>query len=304
MAALVVTGLALTQFQPFQNQVAYSSAAESNLIQASGSTDGSRPSRPTVLLTGDSTALTLGAALGTPSNEQHFGVDLIGASNLGCGVAEGTEIEVAGRLIEVPAACNPTAPLADQWPALLARAISRDRPSIVALLAGRWEVFDRTDGAGEVTNIMHAAYAGYVGSQLDRFVTEASSGGAEVELLTAPYFDSGPQPDGQPAPQDDPERVDVYNRILSSVAAQHPGVARVIDLNALVSPNGTYVSHVGSLTVRTPDGIHFPFYNFGVPVQDQSVSLRTIQRFSDWIGAQLWPLIVEPLVEGLPTEPR
>ena len=45
-------------------------------------------------------------------------------------------------------------------------------------------------------------------------------------------------------------------RLLSAVAASRKNVATLIDLNAMVDPNGRYQAVIDGVTVRNTDGIH------------------------------------------------
>jgi lysophospholipase L1-like esterase len=123
------------------------------------------------------------------------------------------------------------------------------------ILAGRWEVVDRTY-EGRWTNIEDPAYAAYVQQQLERAVAVAGSGGAHVVLLTAPCYDSGEQPDGDPWPEDSPARLAIYNRIVDEVAASSPGTS-LIDFNAMACPGGNYEEYMDGIQVREADGVHF-----------------------------------------------
>ena len=214
-----------------------------------------------VLVTGDSTALTLAQSLSYWASVSKSDLTVIDKGSVGCGVAEGSSYEMNGTSNRVAEPCNPGAPPSAQWPALLKDWLVRYRPKVVVLLAGRWEVFDRTDLAGQVTNITNPGYARYVQGQLQRYVSIASSAGASVVLMTAPYYDSGEQSDGQPLPQDDPVRVRDYNQLVRRVADADPSVVSVVDVNAMVSPHGRFTTTVGAVTVRAPDGVHFPFFD-------------------------------------------
>ena len=131
-----------------------------------------------MLLEGDSTALTLGVALAYAADQSHDEPELHRQGDRGVwGIAEGRTIETNGTVGPVPAPCNPDAPTKDQWPAMLQRDVARYKPRVVILLAGRWEVYNRSDLAGRMTNITDSSYADYIESQLKRFVTIASSAG-------------------------------------------------------------------------------------------------------------------------------
>ena len=189
----------------------------------------------------------------------------------------------------VPATCNPATPASGQWPAILAGAVAANRPQVVALLAGRWELLDRTDAAGKVTNIMQPAYAHYVEGQLQKFVTIASSRGAHVVLMTTPYY----QPtEGPPGPEDDPARVDAYNRLVRQVVHDDPRATSLFRLNALVSPHGKYSYTVGDQVVRSSDGVHFPFFALFNPTAFEPNNYFQVLQFSRWLGPKVLPSLL------------
>ncbi len=244
-----------------------------------------------VLVSGDSTAVTLGLSLAYWANESHDGIDVIDEGLEGCGVAEGRYFESEGARSPLPAACNTGAPRSQQWPARLEDELVRYRPRAVVLLAGRWEVFDRTDLAGRLTNITHPAYAHYVQQQLQRFVSIATSRGSRVVLMTAPYYSSGEEPDGMPRPEDDPVRVRDYNRLVREVAKANPRSTALDDVNRIVSPGGRFASTIGNTVVRAPDGIHFPFFNAFDETAPLPETAREVEDFARWIGPRVLPPI-------------
>ena len=244
-----------------------------------------------VLMTGDSTALTLAQSLSYWSTVSKSDLAVIDRGSVGCGIAEGQYYEQDGTSKRVPNACNPDAPPSTQWPALLRDWLVRYRPRVVVLLAGRWEVFDRTNLAGQVTNITQPGYARYVQGQIQRFVSIASSDGARVVLMTAPYYDSGEQPDGQPLPEDSPVRVRDYNQLIRKVASANPQVVSVVDLNAIVSPHGRFTATIGAIAVRAPDGVHFPFFNAFDDTAHLPDTAAQTEQFADWIGPKILPTL-------------
>ncbi len=255
-----------------------------------GSAPATGPAVP-VLVTGDSTALTLGLALAEATKASKDGLRIIDEGNEGCGVAEGHLFESKGTRGNVPPACNPGKPAADQWPAILSRQLHRYQPKVVVLLAGRWDVYDRTDLAGKWTNITNPAYARYVKQQLQLFVTIASSMGAQTVLMTAPYYSSGEQPNGQPRPEDNPARVRDFNRLVDTVVRNNPRRASMVDLNAIVSPGGRYTGRIGDVTVRAPDGVHFPFFSVFNDTVASPDTLAQVERFALWLGPKVLPAI-------------
>jgi len=246
----------------------------------------------TILMVGDSTALTLGLTLSYASVESKYRADVIDVATEGCGVAEGAFVEVNGTNTPTAPACNSRSPDGDQWPALLEGNLVRFRPHVVVLLAGYWESVNRTDQAGQVANITEPNYARYVGGQLQRFVDIAVSGGSRVVLMTAPYYDAGELPDGQSPPQDDQVRVNDYNDLVRDVAKNNPATVAVDGLNKIVSPHGRFASTIGNITVRAPDGIHFAYFqpfDETAPLPDTYAQVGALAR---WLDPKLFPVIL------------
>jgi peptidoglycan/LPS O-acetylase OafA/YrhL len=227
-----------------------------------------------VLLIGDSVSVTLG--VGLAADAKAFDAVEYDEGIIGCGVAVGTTVLTRGTVVEPPAPCRgrrppPGTPLlattpppfghqarpdAERWTVWYSNWMATTRPNVVAILAGRWEVADRTHD-GRWTNILHPAFADYVKRQLARLVEMAKSYGARVVLLTAPCFDPGEQPDGAPWPTASPRRLAAYNRVVDEVAAELPTTATVLNLDALACPGGTYHQYLGGVQVRDADGVHF-----------------------------------------------
>jgi peptidoglycan/LPS O-acetylase OafA/YrhL len=223
-----------------------------------------------VMVAGDSTALTLGIGLTWESSD--YDVKVYDDGILGCGVAEGSEYQLQGVDSPMATQCD-GGPADTQWPAVWRAEIARQHPNVVMILAGRWEVVNRTY-RGRWTDIEHAAYAAYVKRQLELAVKVASSGGARVVLLTAPCYDSGEQPDGQPWPEDSRARLAVYNRLVRQVAASSPD-ASLINFNAMACPGGRYEEYIDGQQVRESDGVHFSFGGGAV------------------FEPEIWPLVVK-----------
>jgi hypothetical protein len=236
-------------------------AAASASVARSGVANSGLPVR--VLLVGDSTALTLGEGLGEAAVESQYDDVLYDAGIVGCGVADGPEVEVMGERDSVGPACNgstpaPGTPLAQQpWPVQWQHDLAVDHPNVVALLAGRWEVLDR-EYQGKWTNILHPAFAAYVKRQLELASALVNSAGTRLVFLTAPCTNEGVQPDGAPWPEENPARLAAYNKLLREVAAEHPAVDSVANLGTAACPGGRYTTTKDGVTIRTvDDGIHF-----------------------------------------------
>lgn len=215
-----------------------------------------------VVLLGDSTAYTLGWSLGVLKLDDKYHDFLQDRGNIGCGLITGPEERFMGVPYYPKSDCNGSAatpgespdaqPLDDKW----AAALAEYHPSVVVLLAGRWEIVDRVYN-GAWTNILVPSFAAYVQQQLEAASNMFTATGANVVFLTAPCSNEQNQPDGQPWPENDPARLAAYNALLRKVAAENPRTDSVVDLNAIVCPKGVYSADYKGVTIRLPDGIHF-----------------------------------------------
>ncbi len=206
------------------------------------------------LVVGDSTALTLD--IGLNEHARDYGIEPFNGGLLGCGVTSCAEYQEKGVDDPMAVQCRGVTPQT-QWPARWRAEIVKDDPNVVMILAGRWEVSNRTYD-GRWTNIEDPTYAAYVRRELMDAVHLAGSGGATVVLMTAPCYDTGEQPDGQPWPEDSRARLAIYNHIVRDVAASIPGTS-LLDFNAMACPDGQYEEYMGGRQVRLADGIHFTF---------------------------------------------
>ena len=131
------------------------------------------------------------------------------------------------------------------------------QPQVSVFLA-RLDIVNRDIG-GKWEHIGDPSYDAYLEYQMTTAVEVLSAGGGKVVFLTTPYYDTGEQPNGQPWPEDDPARVDEYNAMLRRVAAQHPGVVYVLNLNKIADPDGHFQPVIDGVPVRYTDGIHWTF---------------------------------------------
>ena len=204
-----------------------------------------------VLLLGDSTALTLG--IGLMAHEKSYDVDEKDGGILGCGITSGLEYQLKGVDSPMAPACSGSGST-EQWPQIWQGMIRTFKPNVVMILAGRWEVSNRTY-EGHWTNILNPSYAANVKRQLMHADHIAGSNGAHVILLTAPCYDTGEQPDGQPWPEDSPKRLAIYNDLVRQVTATSPNTS-MINLSAMACPGGHYEEYVDGVQIRY-DGVHF-----------------------------------------------
>jgi peptidoglycan/LPS O-acetylase OafA/YrhL len=206
-----------------------------------------RPSRPgapgdvRVAVFGDSIAWTIMRYLPpTP------GVDFADFTTIGCGIARGGPYDYVGQEL-------PQKPECDAWPARWAQRIGHERPDVVLLTVGRWEVVDRMN-EGRWTHIGDPAYDAYLRGELTRALDILGSTGARIVVTTEPYNRRAEKADGSLYPEDQPTRVDQWNALLRSVVAHRQNTS-LLDLNEKLSPNGYFQTKVNGMRVRS-DGVH------------------------------------------------
>jgi hypothetical protein len=206
---------------------------------------------------GDSLAFTAGWAIDTTGANKPYDLSLNSWGILGCGVMITSGVVTHGVPAPPAASCDTTTPPSQQLPAIWSRLIATEHPDVTLLMAGRWEETDEMVD-GTLMHIGQPAFDSALEAALDRVVSIGTSTGAYMILLTAPCDSSGLQPDGQPWPEDSATRRLEYDRILHIVAAQHPRNVEVYDFGAEVCPGGVFRSTADGVTIRSPDGIHFP----------------------------------------------
>ncbi|HEX5267255.1 MAG TPA: acyltransferase family protein, partial [Acidimicrobiales bacterium] len=219
--------------------------------RASGSVRIVRPPIPAgapvkVMVVGDSVAETLASGLTTSARQ--MGIDLMNDGTLGCGVVRGGPYEYFG-------ATHPDLPECATWPQRWAGLIRAHDPDVVFMVVGRWEVMDRVHD-GTWTRVGDPSFDAYLQSELETAVDVLTARGATVALATAPYYLRGERPDGGRWPEDDPARVDAFNRLIRAVAAHHPQSVAIVDLGGHTSAGGRYTPYIDGIEMRY-DGVHF-----------------------------------------------
>ena len=243
MVAVTVVPVAVTEQAPAPGPLVDSAA----LIAPEVPVEVSPPPRPgapgdlRVAVFGDSIAWTLMRYLpATP------GVHFADYTTIGCGIARGGPYEYVGRELDQKPEC-------DAWPSRWRQRITYERPDVVLLVVGRWEVVDRMN-EGRWTHIGEDAYDSYLRGELRRALDILGSTGARIVVTTEPYNRRAEKPDGSLYPEDQPARVDAWNDLLRGVVAERPN-ATVADLNEKLSPNGYYQTRVDGIRMRA-DGVH------------------------------------------------
>jgi peptidoglycan/LPS O-acetylase OafA/YrhL len=198
-------------------------------------------------LVGDSVALTLGVGLHADSVDRD-GVRVIVGGTLGCDL-DSVEVRLSGVV-------GPPTPGCLNWRSHWKNQMTQFHPDVVGLLIGRWEVSDHLS-QGHWVHVGDPAWDRHLTSELNQAIDILSADSAKVVLFTMPYVDpSVESANGTPFPENDPSRIQEFNKLLSAVAANRKNVATLIDLNAMVDPNGRYQAVIDGVTVRNTDGIH------------------------------------------------
>jgi len=199
------------------------------------------PGTRTVAVFGDSMAWTMMRYLPpTP------GFQFIDFTTIGCGIARGGPYRSTGETLTQKPEC-------ETWPARWAQRVSHAKPDVVLLIIGRWETVDRVN-EGKWTHAGDPAFDGYLGGELRRALDILGATGARVVVTTAPYNRRGEQLDGSLYPEDEPDRVDDWNKLLRRIVGERK-FATVLDLNEKLCPNGVYTNKVDGIKMRM-DGLH------------------------------------------------
>lgn len=199
------------------------------------------PNTRTVAVFGDSVAWTLMRYLPeTP------GLRFTDYTTIGCGIARGGPYRYVGQTLNQKPAC-------DSWPSRWTERVKHDRPDVVLMIVGRWEVVDRMN-EGVWTHIGEPTYDAYLRAELNRALDILSSTGARVVVTTEPYNRRAEKRDGSLYPEDDPDRVDDWNALLRSAVKYRSNVT-VLDLNRKLGPNGGYTNWIDGIRIRS-DGVH------------------------------------------------
>ncbi len=207
----------------------------------------------TVLVVGDSMAGSLGGGLNNPiTRSVHVFFTTNGVPR--CSLVGGTT-RLKDFTIHSPARCSSRGDRG--WPTRWRHSLLRWDPQLTMLLY-RGDLFDHLL-SGRWQRMGDPQFDCTLRHQLVRAAATLSSTGAPVVFLTTPFYDTGEQSNGEPWPEDEPWRATSYNDLLAEVAAEFPGVVHVVDLGAMVSPQGHFTRTIGSTVVRWVDGIHFTY---------------------------------------------
>jgi peptidoglycan/LPS O-acetylase OafA/YrhL len=199
---------------------------------------------------GDSVAYTAVIGL-TKDSIRHYGVKVYPEAALGCDL-DLAPSRLGGVVYQGQPGVN-----CGSWQSDWRHDVRQVHPEVAGLLIGRFELADHVYG-GSWVHVGQPRWDRHLSLELDQAVTILSAGGARVALFTFPYIDPPlEQPNGSIYPENDPARVNDWNRLVRQVAARHGKSVTLIDLNRMLDPNGHYAMTVDRVAMRWPDdGIH------------------------------------------------
>ncbi|MDQ1651167.1 MAG: hypothetical protein QOI35_367 [Cryptosporangiaceae bacterium] len=232
---------------------------------------GRAPGPPRIAFFGDSVGRSLGDYFPPVA-----GLVLGSAGLQGCGISPSGPVDDGGAIHGPYAKCP-------QWELYWAAGKRVHRPDVAVVLLGRWEVMDR-ELAGRWRPDTDPVVQSYLRGQLDRMIALLGAGGTRILLLTFPYSHRHERPDGGSYPEDQPARIDAWNRLLIQTAAAHSGAVSVAPLGALLSPSGRYQPTLDGIALRS-DGLHFT-----------PAAVRSL--IAPWLAPQLRALAAGPAVQG------
>lgn len=197
-----------------------------------------------VAVVGDSVGYNVGFGL-TAWGKGRPDVAVANAAVFGCPITRGGSYRYL-RDIATFADCD--------WTTRFSTLIRDQRPDVVVLVTGIWEVVDRRfPDSDRWTQIGDPDVDARILSEVVSAIDLLGSGGANVVVLTYPHFQAGLNRSFTDLPESEPGRVDRLNKLLRTAAAQRPGVARIVDFQAWYAqqPGGEEDA------ARRPDGVHF-----------------------------------------------
>jgi peptidoglycan/LPS O-acetylase OafA/YrhL len=199
-----------------------------------------------ILVVGDSVGFSLVDGFDPTSYPE---VTVASSVKLGCGLAR-QQLVYEGDPGLFNTDCNR---IIRTW----AEAVHAQRPQIVVLIIGAWEVFDHQVDGSDLT-VGSRRYATYLTSRLERAQRLLSYDDSRLVIPNVPCFGQASTSVGHDlAPiRNDPQRVAAVNRIIGRFVNAHPGDVHRVDLAGLLCPGGSYRDVMEGVQMRY-DGVHF-----------------------------------------------
>jgi hypothetical protein len=197
---------------------------------------------PRISFFGDSVSWTVAFYM-----QQFPNLDINNQTIEGCGISRLPDIIYIGEPHTNYEYCH-------AWDVVWQTRVTDSDPDVAVILLDRWELMDRKLGDA-YRHVGDPLFDEYLMVELRLALSIVGSKGAHIVLLTAPYTHRWERPDGGLYPEDEPARVDAWNKLLYRVAAERKDVT-IIDLNRRVCPDGKFTWNIGRLQIRS-DGLHF-----------------------------------------------
>lgn len=292
MAALVGALLLTTMSLPERNR-----SLDGLLAAGAGPSGGAgaavaAPQR--MLVVGDEVALSL-VPTGVDVGEA---VEVRVAAQPGCGVMTAGWRHVTGMSREQanPEACGA---VPGQW----ALHVEEFAPDVVVVAAGGWDVTDRQFWSEDpVRRPGEQTFDDLLATEIASRVDELSAGGATVAWLTMPpqrRVLPGLDAAAESLPENDPARIDHYNEIVRTVAADHPRMD-VVEFAAWMAEGAG-----GALDpARRPDGVTLAPDAAAEALAWVARQVRDVRREVDTSPAEAAAAMTDPSTDGsLPPAP-
>jgi hypothetical protein len=199
-----------------------------------------------VLVVGDSVALTMGQGL--VRAESSWNLSVWNTGRLGCGVLRGNAVLVQSKWVAQRQSCN-------DWPNRWQSYVDVFRPDVVVMLVGAWDTYDR-EVEGRRLEFGTPDADAYALGELKYAVDVLSSRGAEVMLLTTPYFEQRDLAVSVEQARFDARRIDRLNELFAELAEERADRVTLLELCNLVTPSGDDETAINGIEMRG-DGAHF-----------------------------------------------
>jgi hypothetical protein len=219
-----------------------------------------RPNR--IVIVGDSVADSL--SWGLEPMGPTLGIDVRKAAFPGCGVASGFPVDEHGTPFDWSDECAAAVPPA------LSKVAENLTPDLVVWLS-TWELANRREG-GENLEFGTPEHDAALYAAMEDAAERLTSRGAK--LIVVPPVPRAAT-DLAPAEDDDDGRYAHYAALIERLARAHPDTVGVVELGAVICPDGPPCpEEIEGLRLR-PDGGHFT------------------ETTSPWVGARVMPMLLD-----------
>lgn len=203
------------------------------------------PGNLRVLLIGDSVAVMEGVNVDTP------GISLIRAGRAGCGLVPYTSSR-GGEVLSWNGQPGSCAGLGDDWELGLAQ-----KPDVIVLVAGAWEVYDRRIGT-DTFRVFQDHYADLISNRLEgvrKFFAERTDVPLVVQDVPCMRPTNADLGSGN-NPRSDDRRTAWVNGVLARFAEAHPAAVSILHIADFSCPGGSFKRTLDGQVIR-PDGVHY-----------------------------------------------